>query len=292
MHLEHGELRETHSLLKQADAALGECPDKLIGSVACLVAARCGLAEGRTDMAAQFVAGARAGWAVPDWLGQQLSLAESRAHAVAGDIGQALAAAERAGPDDSAEAAVVLAHAWMAAKNVENAQLALAPALAVRNPAPDRVHLQAWLADARLGYETGDLSRAQRALASALRLAGRDQLRLPLLMERSWIGPVLQHAPAVAHAHQDLLAPALSADQRLTAAAVPGQAVTLVVEPLTKREREVLRNVSAMLSTTEIASQMYISVNTVKSHLKSSYRKLAATHRGEAVRRAQQLGLI
>jgi LuxR family maltose regulon positive regulatory protein len=103
---------------------------------------------------------------------------------------------------------------------------------------------------------------------------------------------VLQHDPAVAHAHRDLLAPAPSADQRLTAATVPGQAVTLVVEPLTKREREVLRNVSAMLNTTEIASQMYISVNTVKSHLKSSYRKLAATHRGEAVRRAQQLGLI
>ena len=292
VHLEHGELRETHSLLKQADAALGECPDKLIGSVACLVAARCGLAEGRADMAAQFVARAQAGWAVPDWLGQQLSLAESRAHAVAGDIGPALAAAERAGPGDSTEAAVVLAHAWLAAKDVENARLALAPALAVRNPAPDRVRLQAWLADARLGYETGDLSQAQRALASALRLAGRDQLRLPLLMERGWIGPVLQHDPAVAHAHRDLLAPAPSADQRLTAATVPGQAVTLVVEPLTQREREVLRNVSAMLNTTEIASQMYISVNTVKSHLKSSYRKLAATHRGEAVRRAQQLGLI
>jgi LuxR family maltose regulon positive regulatory protein len=243
-------------------------------------------------LAAQFVARARAGWAVPDWLGQQLNLAESRAHAAAGDIGPALAAAERAGPGDSAEAAVVLAHAWLAAKDVENARRALAPALAAPNPAPDRVHLQVWLADARLGYETGDLSRAQRALASALRLAGRDQLRLPLLMERSWIGPVLQHAPAVAHAHQDLLAPAPSADQRLTAAAVPGQAVTLVVEPLTKREREVLRNVSAMLNTTEIASQMYISVNTVKSHLKSIYRKLAATHRGEAVRRAEQLGLI
>ena len=47
-----------------------------------------------------------------------------------------------------------------------------------------------------------------------------------------------------------------------------------------------------MLNTAEIASQMYISVNTVKAHLKSIYRKLAATHRSEAVRRARQLGLI
>jgi LuxR family maltose regulon positive regulatory protein len=37
---------------------------------------------------------------------------------------------------------------------------------------------------------------------------------------------------------------------------------------------------------------MYISINTVKTHLKSIFRKLAATHRGEAVRRAQQLELI
>ena len=159
-------------------------------------------------------------------------------------------------------------------------------------PAPDRVHLQAWLADARLSHDSGDRARAQRSLTSALRLARRDQLRLPLLMERGWIGPVLQHAPAVADAHRDLFAPAPRVDQRLTAGAVPGQAATLVIEPLTKREREVLRNVSAMLNTTEIASQMFISVNTVKSHLKSIYRKLAADHRGEAVRRARQLGLI
>ena len=37
---------------------------------------------------------------------------------------------------------------------------------------------------------------------------------------------------------------------------------------------------------------MYISVNTVKSHLRSIYRKLSAAHRNEAVRRARQLELI
>jgi LuxR family maltose regulon positive regulatory protein len=47
-----------------------------------------------------------------------------------------------------------------------------------------------------------------------------------------------------------------------------------------------------MLNTAEVASEMYISVNTVKSHFKSIYRKLAAAHRGEAVRRARQLELI
>ena len=47
VHLERNELRETHGLLEQADAALGASPDKLTGTVAWLVAARVGLAEGR-----------------------------------------------------------------------------------------------------------------------------------------------------------------------------------------------------------------------------------------------------
>ncbi len=73
----------------------------------------------------------------------------------------------------------------------------------------------------------------------------------------------------------------------------PAQArMPIVVEPLTEREQEVLRHVSGMLSTAEIASQMYISTNTVKAHLKSAFRKLGAAHRGEAVRRARQLELI
>ena len=53
-----------------------------------------------------------------------------------------------------------------------------------------------------------------------------------------------------------------------------------------------LEHVSAMESTAEIAAEMYISVNTVKTHLKSINRKLAVSHRGQAVRRARQFGLL
>ena len=53
-----------------------------------------------------------------------------------------------------------------------------------------------------------------------------------------------------------------------------------------------LRHAAGMLSTAEIASEMYLSINTVKTHLKNIYRKLAATGRGQAVRRARQLELI
>jgi len=88
-----------------------------------------------------------------------------------------------------------------------------------------------------------------------------------------------------------LLASSPGPGQLPAPAAAPGQAPVLV-EPLTEREQEVPRHFSGMLDMAEVAGEMYISVNTVKTHLKSIYRKLAATHRGEAVRRARQLNLI
>jgi LuxR family maltose regulon positive regulatory protein len=47
-----------------------------------------------------------------------------------------------------------------------------------------------------------------------------------------------------------------------------------------------------MVTTAEIASELYISTSTVKSHIKNICHKLTATHRGQAVRRARQLQLI
>jgi LuxR family maltose regulon positive regulatory protein len=180
----------------------------------------------------------------------------------------------------------------MAAGDGANARHALAPVLTAGSAAPERVRLQAWLVDARLSYGGGDGTRGRRSLTSALRLAEREQVRLPFAMERGWIGPVLRRDPELARTHQRLFAPPRRPDHPPASPDVPPQAAVMTVEPLTEREREVLRHVSGMLNTAEVASEMYISVNTVKSHLKSIYRKLAAAHRGEAVRRARQLELI
>ena len=164
--------------------------------------------------------------------------------------------------------------------------------LAAGSGAPERVRLQAWLVDARLGYDHGDRARGRGSLACALRLAEPEQLRLPFVIERGWIGPVLRRDPELAHAHRCLLAPAPRDDQLPAPHGAPDQASILAAEPLTEREREVLRHLSGLLSTAEVASEMHISVNTVKTHVTHIYRKLATTRRGEAVRRARQLELI
>ena len=294
VHLERNEMRETRSLLKQADAALGASPDKLIGAVAWLVAARAGLAEGRADVTAQCVAKARSGWCVPDWLEQKLTQVEAQACVAAGHVQAALAIAERIDRDSSLEAAIVHARAWAAAGDTSNARRALSPALAAHHGAAEQVRLQAWLVDAQLSYNSGNRARGHRSLASALRLAEREQFRLPFVLERGWIKQALERDPELGRSYQSLLGPALRRDQLPAPlnAPAPDQPAIVAVEPLTEREREVLRHVSDMLNTAEVASEMYISINTVKTHLKSIFRKLAATHRGEAVRRAQQLELI
>ncbi len=292
VHLERNDLREARSLLKKADAVLGPGPDKLIGTLAWLLAAYAGLADGRAEATGECVAKGRAGWQVPAWLEQELSLVEMRACVADGDIRAALATAGRIDRDSSLEAAVMHAYARAAAGDTSNARRALAPALAAQEGAPLRVRLRACLVDAQLSYSSGDRTQGHRSLASALRLAEREQLRLPFVMERGWIRHVLRDDLGLADSYQRVFAPALRPDRLPAPPDGPSQPAILVVEQLSEREREVLKHVAAMLSTAEVASEMYISVNTVKTHLRSIYRKLAATHRGEAVRRARQLELL
>jgi LuxR family maltose regulon positive regulatory protein len=65
-----------------------------------------------------------------------------------------------------------------------------------------------------------------------------------------------------------------------------------LVEPLTSREMTVLRYLSSRLTYEEIAAALYVSVNTLKSHVKSIYRKLDVVSRSDAVGVGRSLRLI
>jgi LuxR family maltose regulon positive regulatory protein len=71
-----------------------------------------------------------------------------------------------------------------------------------------------------------------------------------------------------------------------------GGAPSPLREGLSARELAVLRYLPTMLTSQEIAGELFVSLNTVKSHLKNIYRKLDADGRRHAVRRARELGLI
>jgi LuxR family maltose regulon positive regulatory protein len=195
-------------------------------------------------------------------------------------------------PASHLDAVVALTRAWLAAGDPQAARQVL-DSVSADGETPDRIRMEICLANAQLSYGGGDNGRGRRSLEHALRLAEPEQLRLPFALQRGWIRPILLRDPELADAHRQVLEPGL-VSQTDGAAEQPadGNAAPLIVEQLSEREREVLGHASAMLSTAEIAEEMYISVNTVKTHLKSIYRKLAATHRGEAVRRAKTLELL
>ncbi|WP_409061774.1 LuxR C-terminal-related transcriptional regulator [Streptomyces sp. SYP-A7185] len=76
------------------------------------------------------------------------------------------------------------------------------------------------------------------------------------------------------------------------AAAEPPARPSAPAERLSARERDVLDRLAQMMTTEEIAQELYLSVNTVKTHLKSVYRKLSVSRRSAAVRRARELELL
>ena len=67
-----------------------------------------------------------------------------------------------------------------------------------------------------------------------------------------------------------------------------GRAALAAAEPLTGREVDVLRLLHSPLNLREIAAELYVSHNTVKTHTRSLYRKLGARSRAEAVREARR----
>jgi DNA-binding CsgD family transcriptional regulator len=61
---------------------------------------------------------------------------------------------------------------------------------------------------------------------------------------------------------------------------------------VTARELEILTLIARGLSNREIAAQLFVSENTVKTHCSRAFNKLGATRRTQAVRRGKELGLL
>ena len=82
------------------------------------------------------------------------------------------------------------------------------------------------------------------------------------------------------------LAEAMLAEAAHPMAGAPAESI------VTKREEEVLQLIAEGLSTTEVATRLFISVKTVKNHLASVYQKLDSRDRTQAVVRAVKMGII
>ncbi len=147
--------------------------------------------------------------------------------------------------------------------------------------------VEALLCDAQIAQLGNEPERALELLVRALEIA-RGEIALPFLGMHDTFTTLLARHPAVA-TQWPVPQPRVSPDPAgRSGAASPRE----LPEPLTQREMTILRFLATSMSTTEIAAELCLSVNTVKTHLAAIYRKLPAGRRRDAVLRARALELI
>jgi LuxR family maltose regulon positive regulatory protein len=137
--------------------------------------------------------------------------------------------------------------------------------------------------------DLGDRSAAAAAAEAALAAAEPDRLLFPFAITDA--AELLDVVPRHATAHGALLADILDL---LRGASEPTTDKALLPEPgeLSPSELRVLRYLPTNLTRPEIARELYVSVNTVNTHLRNIYSKLGARDRSAAVQRARELRLL
>ena len=182
--------------------------------------------------------------------------------------------------------AVPRARAYLALNDLRGAQDCVHTVLATPGTQAGRfVLVEAFLCDAQIAQRIGEPDRALEILIRALDVA-RGEVVLPFLRMNDAFADLLARHPAIA-GEWPVPRPRTPADD-VAAPAISRQ----LPYPLTQRELTILRFLATSMSTSEIADELCLSVNTVKTHVAAIYRKLPATRRREAVLRARQLELI
>jgi LuxR family maltose regulon positive regulatory protein len=233
----------------------------------------------------------------PRLLAAAAGAARARLLAATGDEDAALAALGHADPQPPLQA-LVLARLQLARGDPATAGRLLVPLLAggPGHPPPELpLAIAAHLLDALANQELADNPAAARSLRRALDLAAPEGYRRVFVEGGAPVRVLLADHLHWDNTHHLLVGSLL---ERLRSTAVAGPAARRpaapgpLVVPLSEREQVVLRYLSSRLSAGEIADELYVSLNTVKTHIKSIYRKLDTNRRWDAVKRARQLQLL
>jgi LuxR family maltose regulon positive regulatory protein len=232
----------------------------------------------------------------PAWLVDQERTEAAMLRVARGEPEAALRIVEALPQPHAAETSLVLAAAYLELGDRSAVESALS-ALRRRTGTQDATRVSGRLLEAAHELRSGQRARARVALDHALRLASPESLRRPFREAPAVVRHLLETDTRLAEQHP-WLAPAHSPGGRVTRMARNGSArpgvdrAERIIEPLTAKELEVLGHLSELLTTEEIAGAMFVSVNTVRTHVRSILRKLAVSRRNEAVRLARDLRLV
>jgi LuxR family maltose regulon positive regulatory protein len=135
-----------------------------------------------------------------------------------------------------------------------------------------------------------DVDEANRHLGEAL-VDGQAEWLIRTVIE---VGPAVHKllvscTPSVGQ--EDYVATLLAAVSR-DVAPVRATASATLIDPLSPREVTVLRYLCSRLTYSEIAAALFVSLNTLKSHVRTVYRKLGVASRADAVETGRRLGVI
>ena len=164
----------------------------------------------------------------------------------------------------------------------------------------------AYIALAQSAARRGGLAEAEQLLDQALRVLGSDsytvqyaQAVIELAGVRHARGNSDEARAALDEARQLIttfadpgMLPALLDRAERTLGRPAGRRRPAAAEALTDRELVVLRLLATTLSQPEIAQELYVSVNTVRTHIQGIYRKLGVASRKEAVAAARERDLL
>jgi LuxR family maltose regulon positive regulatory protein len=285
------------ALARSRAAALADSDlqDPVLAVAVAVLRARSARADGDPAAALAALDAARRPGSVelPSWLDGRLTAEAAATWTASGRPDLAVRALTDLGPAASTEVALELARARLARGEAEPVKSAITDLLR-HVDLPLGLRVEALLVRAAEALERGDTAAAKAAADRALRTAAPDRLRRPFLEAPARLRGFLRHHGDLSARHSwldDGEPPRPPVPAQLTAAE-PQAAPSVLIEPLTEKEQEVLVHLAELLSTEEIARQMYVSVNTVRTHVRAILRKLAASRRNEAIRRARDLRII
>jgi LuxR family maltose regulon positive regulatory protein len=144
--------------------------------------------------------------------------------------------------------------------------------------------IEASLVAVQAALAAGARERAARLLEEALRTAEPTGVRFPFVFASAELVGFLTSRLGGLGAGERFAGEILAVRRRLRTPAMPA--------PLTERERSVLRLLPTQRSIDEIAEDLTVSPNTVKTHVRGIYSKLDVRSRREAVAIAQERGLL
>jgi LuxR family maltose regulon positive regulatory protein len=295
--LRRDDLSTAQRLLEGIDPQLtGQFPgEPPVSAVAALIRARVLLADGDATGATALLSRLRETWGpAHPALADVLTIAEGEVALRVGNTGRARAVlllVEEGEHFDRADGRLLRGGLLIAEGDFKSALEAVEPCL---DGAADGVTLQEQISGLLIA------AAAQRRLGLADEAAGLLEQALTLAEPEGAYRAFLDAGAAVRSAMTVLIAPTSRHagfagrilerfDAQAPRPSGPGDAASV---PLTDSERAVLRFLPSHMTNEEISQALFLSINTVKTHLRSAYRKLGVSSRREAIARGRRLGLL